>query len=244
MSFLSKNAFVAGDMPFLNRFEGGMLYTCGLDNAGRRDGYVMHGSLHLKTALIVRAECNDEEIIVEGIVRDSALFGQNLVLRRTYRTKIGSGTVELVDVIVNEAYVDGEYCLLYHTNVGYPMLDEGAKVCFDADMVHPCDEWSEKNLFRLHEVSEPTAGEPETCYYMDLKTPCVRVVNEKLGKQFTVCYSADTLPQFLLWKSFACGDYALGIEPCTSRIGGALEMKKIGAQEKKVHRLTISVENM
>ena len=39
MSFVSKNGFTAGEWPFLNRFEGGMLYTCGLDSIGDREGF-------------------------------------------------------------------------------------------------------------------------------------------------------------------------------------------------------------
>ena len=45
VSFVSKNGFTAREIPFLNRFEGGMLYTCGLDSVGGRAGYDIHGSL-------------------------------------------------------------------------------------------------------------------------------------------------------------------------------------------------------
>lgn len=39
MSFVSKNGFTSREIPFLNRFEGGMLYTCGLDSMGNREGF-------------------------------------------------------------------------------------------------------------------------------------------------------------------------------------------------------------
>ena len=43
-SFISKNGFTLREPPFGNRFEGGMLYTCGLDNVGgMRDGNPVHG---------------------------------------------------------------------------------------------------------------------------------------------------------------------------------------------------------
>ena len=244
MSFLSKNAFVADERPFLNRFEGGMLYTCGLDNAGDRPGYIMHGSLHLKKAEIVRAECTDEEIVVEALIRDSALFGKNLLLRRKYTAKIGSGTLELEDTIKNEAYAEGEYCMLYHSNLGYPMLDAGAKISLSAERVYPRNGVAEKDLYRLYDICEPTPLEDETCYYFDLKEPKVSVINEKIGKKFTLAYSAETLPKFLMWKSFACGDYALGLEPCTSRIGDELVMTKIGAGESVVNRVRFTIEQL
>ena len=46
MSFVSKNGFTKREIPFLRRFEGGMLYTCGLDSVGGREGYELHGTLH------------------------------------------------------------------------------------------------------------------------------------------------------------------------------------------------------
>ena len=44
MSFVSKNGFTAREIDFLRRFEGGMLYTCGLDSVGGREGYELHGT--------------------------------------------------------------------------------------------------------------------------------------------------------------------------------------------------------
>ena len=44
ISFISKNGFTKRETSYLSRFEGGMLYTCGLDNLGRRTGYEMHGT--------------------------------------------------------------------------------------------------------------------------------------------------------------------------------------------------------
>lgn len=38
LSFLSKNAFMAREIPFSGRFEGGMLYTCGPGQRGGAGG--------------------------------------------------------------------------------------------------------------------------------------------------------------------------------------------------------------
>ena len=79
MSFLSKNALTAREIGFSNRFEGGMLYTCGFDNIGGREGYEVHGTFHNSTAEVVRAECTADEIIVEANIRNAELFGKNLL---------------------------------------------------------------------------------------------------------------------------------------------------------------------
>ena len=75
VTFLSKNAFDGREIDFLRRFEGGMLYTCGLDSVGGREGFELHGTLHNIPSELVRAECGEDGIIVEAIVRDTALFG-------------------------------------------------------------------------------------------------------------------------------------------------------------------------
>ena len=132
MSFVSKNGFTKREIPFLNRFEGGMLYTCGLDSVGGREGYELHGTFHNIPAEIVRAECNEKGIVVEAIIRDTALFGKNLVMKRKISTAVFGESVTLEDTLINEGYKAEEYCLLYHINVGYPMLDDGAKIVAQA----------------------------------------------------------------------------------------------------------------
>ena len=54
-----------------------MLYTCGLDSLGRREGYEMHGTFHNIPAKIVCAKCDEQGIEVQAIIRDTALFGKN-----------------------------------------------------------------------------------------------------------------------------------------------------------------------
>lgn len=113
VSFVSKNGFTKREIPFLNRFEGGAMYTCGLDSVGGRDGYELHGTLHNTPAQITRAEVCEEGIVVEAIVRNTALFGQNLLLKRKISCGILSECVRIEDELINEAYRSENYCLLY-----------------------------------------------------------------------------------------------------------------------------------
>ena len=209
MSFLSKNALTGRELDFPNRFEGGMLYTCGFDNFGGRDGYETHGTFHNTPAEIVRAECNDEEIVVEANIRNAELFGKNLLIRRKITTKIGSDTVNLCDQLINESYRDEEYCVLYHFNVGYPMLDNGGKVIADIEEIKPRNAWAEENISTALLIEEDVPNKEETCYFIKLKEPKVAYVNEKLNRELSISYSNDTLPCFTLWKSMASGDYVL-----------------------------------
>ena len=66
---------------------------------------------------------------------------------------------------------------------------------------------------------------------MTLDKPEISLVNEKIGKKFTVSYSGDTLPCFLEWKSMASGDYALGFEPSTTKLDDKFEYKTLAPNE-------------
>ena len=231
VSFVSKNGFVEKDDKFPRRFEGGMLYTCGLDVLGNKEGYEQHGLFHKQSAEILRAECDENGIVVEALIRQTTLFGENLVMRRKYTSAIGDDKVTLEDTLTNCAYTDAQYCLMYHVNVGYPMLDEGAKVVADITSTTPCNDWAEKNINCALTMSDDIAGATETCYFHNLAKPSVSLVNEKIGKTFTLTYSKETLPCFLQWRSMASGDYALGLEPCTTQFSKGIDYKILKSGE-------------
>ena len=241
VSFISKNGFTPREVPFLNRFEGGMLYTCGLDAVGEREGHDMHGSLHNTPAHAVKAECTQEGITVEAEILCGELFGKHLVLKRKIFTAIGSDTLEIYDTLENRAYRDEEYCLLYHVNIGYPMLDEGAKVIGEVKNVIPRTDWSKEHLRERELISPAIANQFEFCYFVEAKNPEFTLVNEKLKKSFTLAWSGDTLPHLIQWKSMACGDYALGFEPCTTFIDDKFAFSTIKAQSKVEFALKMTV---
>ena len=231
LSFISKNGFTKRELPFAKRFEGGMLYTCGLDSVGDREGFDEHGSVHNIPAEIIRAECTETGITVETVIRDTEICGKNLVLHRKIFAEIGGDSISIVDRLTNETYRDENYCLLYHVNLGYPLIDDGAKILADVTECLPRTDWAAKNISTAYEISVPMPNMEETCYYLSLQNPEVSLVNEKLGKKFTVSYSGDTLPNFLAWKNMTSGDYAVGLEPCTTKLDHLFEHSKIKAGE-------------
>ena len=244
ISFISKNGFSAREHSFLNRFEGGMVYTCGLDSVGGREGYELHGSYHNIPAEVICAQCDEQGIRVEALIRDTALFGRNLVMHRTITSGVESNCVHIEDKLTNMGHKEESYCLLYHTNIGYPMLDEGATICMDEQGCVPRTPWSEENMSTRALVEGPVADTQETCYFMTLGKPEVSLINPKLGKKFTLSYSKDTLPCFVEWKSMVSGDYALGLEPATTMLDDRFAYKTIGVQETIKFDLCLSVEEL
>ena len=231
MSFVSKNGFTAREIPFLNRFEGGMLYTCGLDVVGGEPS-TLHGTLHNIPATVLQAEIINDDIIVRAEMNFSALFGDHLRLTRTVTTKIGSDSFNVHDNLENLGYFDSEYCLLYHMNVGYPMLDEGTEININIDSIITRTDWAKQRLGDRAVFSAPVDNEPERCYFINTTDGNTSVVNRKLGKKLEFSYSKDTLPYFIQWCSGGSGDYALGLEPSTTFLDDHFKKSVIKKGEK------------
>lgn len=244
VSFVSKIGLNAKRTPFISRFEGGMLYTCGLESVGGREGYELHGTLHTTPARVTRAECTEEGITVEAETVFAQLFGGELVFKRRIFTGTGSDTLEITDTLENRAYRDEEYCLLYHVNLGYPMLDEGAEIVAEENRVFPRTDWAEKHLGELKRIGAPVPNQFEMCYFVDMKKPSASLVNKKLGKKFTLGWTQDTLPQFILWKSMAHGDYALGFEPATTKLDDGFAYRTVKARSCVQFSLKMSVTDL
>lgn len=242
ISFVSKNGFMARELPFGKRFEGGMLYTCGLDGIGAVDGVELHGNLHCTPATVTRAECTDEGIVIESYTTHTALFGNVLTLKRKIFSRFNSDKIELEDTLFNEGTKTAPYCLLYHVNLGYPLLDDGGRVEVNAENVSARSDWAIQNLSDWSQISAPVDNAEEMCYFIDNKDGKATYVNEKQGKRFVLEYSKETLPNFVLWKSMVSGDYALGLEPCTSLLDDGFSYREIGVGERKTFRLSLSLE--
>ena len=113
-------------------------------------------------------------------------------------------------------------------NVGYPLLDEGAQIVFDAASVTPRNDRAAQNMEDVSIIRAPEPGREETCYFLRMNAPRVSLVNRKLGKAFTLGWSGDTLPILSQWRSMASGDYVLGLEPTNSYIMGRHDERENG----------------
>ena len=122
---------------WLRTFQGGFLVTCGLDQFGApsTDEGVelgLHGRVSTLPARAVnyRTEWVDDEYELEisGEVRQAVLFGENLVLRRTISTRLGSNRIRIADTVVNEGFAPYPHMILYHFNLGFPLVSAASRI--------------------------------------------------------------------------------------------------------------------
>ena len=241
VGFVSKNGLYTAPADFLHNFPCGMLYTCGLDAIGGVEGHVLHGRIHSIPAEIKELVADERGVKVVGEIRDTALFGENLVLTRTIETAGGSGEIRLTDRLRNLAFRDEKYCMLYHVNVGYPFVDAGAKIEGRFVKSLPRTEWAKHEMSKMLDVEPPKDNLEETCYFHQTADGAMAVVNRRLGRKFTV---KSSLRKFVQWKSRASGDYVIGLEPCTSWLDGELKYSVLKPGKSVTHTLVLKTENI
>ena len=197
---------------WLHGFFGGLLTTCGLRNIGGPVGeYGLHGRIANTPAekVSVFADFVGDEYImkVSGEMRESCVFGDNFVLKRTITAKLFEDTITVEDTLINEGFNKEDIALCYHCNFGYPLVSETAR------LVNIPEEYCE--------MSSPIHGKEEECISVDYKDESVRVGIENNGIGAYITYQRDTLPDFVMWKMLGESEYVIGLEPRTTRYGGA-----------------------
>ncbi len=161
----------------------------------------------------------------EGEIRQAAIFAEHLVLRRRIEADLGGTEIRLTDTVRNAGFDPTPHMFLYHVNVGWPLLDEGAT--FDAPIEATpwrSDSAAEQGVSHLV-FPGPQRGFVEQVYEHAL-TPepdgrqRVRVRNARLGRAFEVDYDPAAFPAFFEWLNLRDGNYAIGLEPSTHHVAG------------------------
>ena len=273
LAWLSPNGVVAPSFyeptgeGWLRSFPGGLLVTCGLRNVGppgEREGEELglHGRASNTPASRVSydASWDDEGCVLEarGHIREARVFGPNLVLRRRISARVGESRVRIEDEVENEGVVPEPLMVLYHINLGWPLLDETTRLVGPGktgDPPEPRDEVARDGLGAWDRFAAPTPGFRERVFY---HSPVAggdglaeaRVENPPLGLSFSVRFRPEQLPEFVQWTMTGEGIYVLGLEPATCRVGGRAAEEAAGRVirlepgETRLHRLEIEVSRL
>ena len=240
LSFLSKNGLNDGARDFVGNFEGGFLYTCGMDNISSCvDGKHIHGSLHYKKCEVAYGYEQDGVLYICGEVKESALFGKNLRLKRQFA--ITENSLSIQDTVENMDYSDTQYVLLYHINYGYPFLDECLQMDIPVLKSEPLTEIAQKRSADMFRITAPVDKGAEDVYYHTLSEGKVRLFNPEQNIAVEMLYDINDFPVTLEWKSMISGDYSLGIEPSLTRFD-RFAMQPLKAKESKIYKIKICFE--
>ena len=214
---------------WLRSFHGGLLTTCGLRHFGAPDTedgqrWGLHGRASHLSAERVAVECawhGDQYLIrISGQVREAEVFRPTLVLERTITTALGSRTIQVADRITNAGYARSAAMLLYHVNLGWPLVSPSSRLLVDVESVSPVTDHAAAAQDRHCEFQPPTEGFEEQVYQIVPKAGAdglarAAIVNPDLGGGFavSVTWTLETLPQMAEWKMMGQGTYVVGVEP-------------------------------
>ena len=184
------------------------------------------------------------------MIRETALFGHVLEVRRKIRIPVRGSTVTVEDTVTNLTPRDEEFMQIYHCNFGYPLLSEKAKLILPENReTIPRTDFSATGMDRQCTFDPPIPGEEERCFFQKMYRDFrARLENPELGVSMTITWSGDTLPILVQWRSMAAGDYVLGLEPTNCYIMGRHQERENGtlpvlkAFESVNHSVTISFD--
>jgi hypothetical protein len=215
-----------------------------------------HGRLsHLAASEVTAShywEADECIFTLSGSVRESALFGENLLLRRTLEVRLGESIVSLRDSVSNEGTQRTPLMMLYHINPGWPLVDEGSQLRLNARNTIARDAEAKKGIETAREFTAPIAGFAEQVFYHDLAAgeggyAAALMHNPALRLGLGIRFRQRELPRFVEWKMTGEGTYVVGMEPANCGTGGRPKERAAGtlqflsAGERKEFHLQIAV---
>ena len=225
-------------LGFLRSFHGGLMVTCGLTYLGapcedQGESLGLHGRVsHIPAGSVsVDGAWQGDEYHVwcEGKMREAAVFGPNLLLRRRIDAKMGESRLTISDRVENCGYETTPHMILYHCNFGFPLVAEGTELLAPSLDVRARDGHSAGGLGGHAVMDPPAAGYVEQVFYHDMEPDSDGMVTVALVNRHAnggcgfgayVRYRKAELPCFVQWKMMGRGTYVVGLEPGNSLVEG------------------------
>ena len=219
---------------WLRTWPAGLLTTCGLRTAGgprgdfnpaMPDGPMgLHGRISHTPAENIQISENWNSgsyvIAISGVLTEARMYGENFRLERKISTSMGNNKITIEDIVSNEGFRPYPLMLVYHCNLGFPVLDSDAELNAVRHWVFPRDEQSFSGLDMWNKCQQPSKYFNEQCF-IHLIPPdadgmsriCLR--NKNVGIELELAYRTGELPCLAQWKMMGQGEYVMGLEPAS-----------------------------
>ena len=222
---------------FLKSFTAGFLTTCGLWAVGspctdEGEELPLHGTISNTPCEKYCYYEKDGKLYINLTVRDAVLFARKMLLERQYCISLDENSVVLTDKVTNIGSEETPFEMLYHCNMGYPLLSENSVIEIPAESVTARNEHAQSDIENCLKAQKPTKGYEEMCFYHKLSgTAKVSIKNPDINKCMTMTYDTKSLPFFTQWKMMGEYDYVMGLEPGNCHPDGRDVMRKQGLLE-------------
>lgn len=209
-----------------------LVVRCGLESNGAPEHdpsgrlvHPLHGHIANTPADAISVEFDEAsgrvELVAETI--EARLFFKRWRMRTRVRIHADRNDVELLDDVTNELSTPASMQLLYHINVGPPVLGKGATFSMAFDELAPRDHHAAERVDEWTRLPGPTSGYQEQVYFArplpdESGIAHALLADAERNRGLAVRFKTSTLPWFILWKNAAeVGDgYVCGLEPATN----------------------------
>ena len=235
------------DLGFFRTWGGGLLTTCGLDHTlfmatdtaaqyhyppKETEEFPLHGRVSNQPARLAgygeRWEEDECVLWAEGETLQASVFGEQLLLRRRIEARVGESRLTVADEVVNVGWSRTPHMLLYHVNIGFPVVDDGSELLVPATRV---DARGDHPVEGYDVLASPAASFVEQVFEHELGAEAdgrvpVAIANRDLGIGAYEVFDRSQLPHHFVWRMLGEGTYVVGIEPCTNRTAGRLDARE------------------
>lgn len=253
------------DAGWLRTWPAGFVTTAGLTQVGtpceeNGEKLGLHGRASCIPACQVRwgGEWKDDDyyLYVEGVVRQAAMFGENVTLTRRVGMWLGGSRFWIEDTVENHSFQPTPHMLLEHFNLGFPLVDASTRLELPQTEVQARDEVARAGIERYNVFEEPVAGYQEQVFYHNLQPDEngqveVRLVNPAFdnGRGMGVYwrYALADYPILVEWKMMGEGQYVVGVEPANCHVEGRCAEREKGSLqilqplEKRHYRIEVGL---
>jgi hypothetical protein len=232
-----------GGLSWMRALDG-LIVTAGLDHAlfgGEVDAshyayppkpsvtHGLHGRYTAIPARLLEARVTERDgrkvLRALGEVVQATVFGEHLRLTRLIELDLDGRELRLTDEVENLGFDRTPHMLVYHINLGWPLVDAGSEI------VAP---------IRAHRWQSPSVAEQGLSYRV-LPEPQPTVAEQvfeheliadqnghhhvalmradgRLGVELE--WDAQAMPHFFEWQNLRRGQYGIGLEPSTHAVAG------------------------
>jgi hypothetical protein len=233
------------ESTWLRSFHGGLLTTCGLQNVGlpsvdQGTAHGLHGRISNVAArnVVHRVVEQDGRFVAEvsGEMRETDVFGSDLLLRRRIRLPMGELVVHVEDEVVNQGFAAVPVLILYHVNLGYPIVADGARLIGPPAEVVGRDARAHATVGEHGNFPPPEDGFAEYVYEHRLldreATASISLANPSFeptgGIAATLTWDPRQLPRLWQWRMLGPGMYLTGLEPANCGLAGRAAEREAG----------------
>jgi len=219
---------------FQKSFTAGFLTTCGLTAAGapcedNGEQLPLHGTIANTPADHVWWEEKDRELQIHAAVKDEVQFNGKLLLERTITCSLDRNEMKITDRVTNRGDAPSPLMIMYHMNMGYPLLSEKSQIWIPSDSVRARDAHAQEGIGEWDRFLPPSAGFVEQCYYHEFSSQGkAAIYNPAISQGLEITFDPKQLGCFTQWKMCGVRDYALGLEPGNCYPDGRDVMRREG----------------